>query len=115
AELKQLSEDVVGSRAAAQAAILMDWQNWWAIEYPQRPSNRLHYWEQMKTYYAPLHGLNVAVDLLQPDSDLTNYRLVVAPLLYTLRPGVAKNLEKFVERGGVLRTPHASAIVEQND
>ncbi|TMD81982.1 MAG: beta-galactosidase, partial [Chloroflexi bacterium] len=115
AELKQLSADVVGSRTTAQVAILMDWQNWWAIEYPQRPSNRLHYWEQMKTYYAPLHGLNVAVDLLQPDSDLTNYRLVVAPLLYMLRPGVAKNLEQFVERGGILLTTYFSGIVDQND
>ncbi len=115
AGLKQLSADVVGSRTTAQVAILMDWQNWWAIEYPQRPSNRLHYWEQMKTYYAPLHGLNVAIDILQPDSDLTNYRLVVAPLLYMLRPGVAKNLEQFVERGGILLTTYFSGIVDQND
>jgi beta-galactosidase len=95
--------------------MLMDWQNWWAIEYPQRPSNRLHYWEQIKTYYAPLHGLNVAVDIVQPDSDLTNYRLVVAPLLYMLRAGVAKNLEQFVERGGILLTTYFSGIVDQND
>ncbi|GAC1401249.1 MAG: beta-galactosidase [Ktedonobacteraceae bacterium] len=115
AELKQLSADVIGSRPAAQVAMLMDWQNWWAIEYPQRPSNRLRYWEQFKTYYAPLHGLNVAIDIVQPDSDLTNYRLLVVPLLYMLRPGVAKNLEQFVERGGVLLITYFSGIVDQND
>ncbi len=115
AELKRLSADVIGSRPIAQVALLMDWQNWWAIEYPQRPSSRLRYWEQLKTYYAPLHGLNVTVDIVQPDSDLTNYRLVVAPLLYMLRPGVAKNLEQFVERGGILLTTYFSGIVDQND
>jgi len=105
----------VGSRVSAQVAMLMDWQNWWAVEYLPGPSNRLHYWEQMKSYYAPLHGLNVAVDIVPPDKDLSNYRLVVAPLLYLLRPGAAKNLEQFVERGGILLTTYFSGIVDQND
>jgi beta-galactosidase len=115
AELKQLSPHVVGSRVSAQVAMLMDWQNWWAVEYLPGPSNRLHYWELMKSYYAPLHGLNVAVDIVPPDKDLSNYRLVVAPLLYLLRPGAAKNLEQFVERGGILLTTYFSGIVDQND
>jgi beta-galactosidase len=115
AELKQLAAEVVGSRVPAQAAILMDWQNWWDVEYLPGPSDRLHYWEQIKAYYAPLHRLNVAVDIVQPDSDLTSYRLVVAPLLHMLRPGVAQNLERFVERGGTLLTTFFSGIVDQND
>src|SRR5947209_17720852 len=32
-----------------------------------------------------------------------------------LRPGVAKNLEQFVERGGILLTTYFSGIVDQND
>ncbi len=115
AELKQLSADVIGSRPVAQVALIMDWENWWAIEYQQRPSSRVCYWEQLKTYYAPLHNLGVAVDFVQPDSDLTNYHLVVAPLLYMLRPGVAKNFAQFVERGGILLTTYFSGIVDQND
>ncbi len=114
-ELKQLSADVVGSRIPAQAAILMDWQNWWAVEYRPGPSNRLNYWEQIKTYYHPLHSLNIAVDIVSPDSDLSNYRLVIAPLLYMLRPGVAKNIEQFVARGGIFLTTYFSGIVDQND
>jgi beta-galactosidase len=115
AELKQLSSDVVGSRIPAQAAILMDWQNWWAVEYLPGPSNRLNYWEQIKTYYHPLHSLNIAVDIVSPDSDLSNYQLMIAPLLYMLRPGVAKNIEQFVARGGTFLTTYFSGIVDQND
>ena len=115
AELKQLSPDVVGSRIPAQAAILMDWQNWWAVEYQPGPSNRLNYWEQIKTYYHPLHSLNIAVDIISPDSNLSNYQLVIAPLLYMLRPGVAKNIEQFVARGGTFLTTYFSGIVDQND
>ena len=115
AELKRLSPDVVGSRITAQVAILMDWQNWWAVEYLPGPSDRLHYWEQIKHYYRALHGLNVVVDIVSPDSDLSTYRLVVAPLLHMLRPGVAQNLEQFVERGGTLLMTYFSGIVDQHD
>ena len=114
-ELAQLSPEVVGSRVTAQVAILMDWQNWWAIEYLPGPSDRLHYWEQIKTYYRSLHRLNVAIDIVQPDSDLSQYRVVVAPLLYMLRPGVAHNLEQFVNGGGTLLTTFFSGIVDEHD
>ncbi|HEU5228662.1 MAG TPA: beta-galactosidase, partial [Ktedonobacteraceae bacterium] len=114
-ELQQLSPHVVGSRISAQAAILMDWQNWWAVEYQPGPSNRLNYWQLLNDYYHALHQLNVAVDIASPDSDLSGYRLVIAPLLYMLRPGVAENLKHFVERGGTLLTTFFSGIVDEND
>ncbi len=115
AELQCLSANVVGSRITAQAAILMDWQNWWTVEYLPGPSDRLHYWEHIKHYYRPLHELNIAVDIISPDSDLSTYRLVVAPLLHMLRPGVSYNLAQFVERGGTLLVTFFSGIVDQHD
>jgi beta-galactosidase len=115
AELAQLTPTVVGSRVQAQVALLMDWQNWWAVEYLPGPSDRLHYWEQIKSYYRALHRLNVAIDVVSPDSDLSSYRLVVAPLLHMFRPGVAQNLEQYVNSGGTLLTTFFSGIVDQND
>lgn len=114
AELQKLAPEVADSRIQAQAAILMDWQNWWDVEYLPGPSDRLHYWQQLETYYHALHDLNIAVDVVEPDSDLSNYRLVIAPLLHMLRPGVAQNLEQFVERGGTLLTTFYSGIVNQD-
>jgi beta-galactosidase len=114
-EVQQLSPVVVGSRVTAQVAIMMDWQNWWAVEYLPGPSDRLRYWEQIKAYYHALHRLNVTVDVVSPDSNLDGYSLVIAPLLHMLRPGVARNLEQFVERGGIFLTTFFSGIVDQND
>ena len=71
AELERLSYDVAGSRITSQVAILMDWQNWWAVEYQPGPSDQLHYWEEIKSHYHALHRLNVAVDIVSPDDDLT--------------------------------------------
>jgi len=115
AELERLSHEVVGSCFTSQVAILMDWQNWWAVEYQPGPSDRLRYWEQIKSHYQALHRFNVAVDFVSPDGDLSGYRLVIAPLLYMLRPGLADILEQFVAHGGVLLTTFFSGIVDQND
>jgi beta-galactosidase len=115
AELQRLSPEVLGSRITARAAILMDWQNWWAVEYQPGPSNRVRYWPQIQTCYHALHRQNIAIDIVAPDSDLSAYRLVVAPLLYMLRPGVAQNLEQFVTRGGTLLVTFFSGIVDQNN
>jgi beta-galactosidase len=115
AELKLLAPEVAGSRISAQVAILMDWQNWWAVEYQPGPSNRLHYLELLASYYHPLHQLNGAIDIIEPTIDLSSYRLVIAPLLYMLRPGVVKNLEHFVEQGGTLLTTFFSGIVDEKD
>lgn len=115
AELQQVASEVTGSRIEAEVALLVDYQNWWAVEYQPGPSNRLKYWEEIKAGYHALHNLNVAIDVIQPDADLSAYRLVVAPLLHLLRPGVAANLERFVERGGVLLTTFFSGIVDQRD
>jgi beta-galactosidase len=114
-ELERLSPAIAGSRITAHVAILMDWQNWWVVEYQPGPSDQLHYWEHIRAYYHALHQLNVAVDIVSPDSDLNGYRLVVAPLLHMLRPGVAINLEQFVEGGGIFLTTFFSGIVDQND
>ncbi len=114
AELHTLSPVVADSRISAQVALVMDWQNWWDVEYLPGPSNRLHYWEQLLTYYRAFHTRNVAVDVVSPDSDLSSYKLVVAPLLHMLRPGVAKNFERFVENGGTFLTTFFSGIVDEN-
>lgn len=114
AELSRLSSEIVGAQTPAQVALLVDWQNWWAVEYRPNPSDRLNYWEQIKTYYEPLHALNIAVDIVPPESDLSRYRLVIAPLLYMVRPDVAQNLEQFVQRGGILLTTFFSGIIDQN-
>jgi len=114
-ELEKIAPAVVGTRVHADVAIVMDWENWWAVEYRPAPSDRLHYMEFIDTYYRPFHQLNVAVDIVNPDSDISKYRVVVAPLLYMVSPGVAANLTQFVEHGGTLLTTFYSGIVDEHD
>ncbi|MCL6589889.1 MAG: beta-galactosidase [Firmicutes bacterium] len=113
-ELANLNE-IPGSEVHAQTAIIFDYENWWAVEYEQRPHQNLLYLGQIFNYYQPLFATNIPVDIVPVNTEFRRYRLVIAPLLYLVKPGVAAALEAFVAQGGVLIMTFFSGIVDQND
>lgn len=63
-ELQQLGDKTLGARSRAKAAILVDWDNWWAIEYSAGPSCDLKYLDEVFLYYRALEEQNYAVDII---------------------------------------------------
>lgn len=114
-ELKKLGSTLLDSRIKARVAIMFDWDNWWAIELSSGPTVELKYIAQIEKYYKAFYDMNIAVDMIRPDSDLSKYDVVIAPVLYMVKPGVAKNIESFVEKGGTFITTFFSGIVNEND
>jgi beta-galactosidase len=57
----------------------------------------------------------VAVDVIHAEADFNRYRIVIAPMLYMLRPGVAERIEQFVQAGGLFVTTYLSGIVDESD
>ena len=49
-ELESLGTKTLGGRVSADAALLFDWENWWAIEYSIGPSVDLKYQPQAATF-----------------------------------------------------------------
>ncbi|ADL49830.1 beta-galactosidase [Clostridium cellulovorans] len=114
-ELKALGDKTIDSRMQAKVAIVFDWENWWAVEFSSGPSKDLNYVEQVEKYYEAFYNMNIAVDMVKPEADLSQYKIVVAPVLYMLRPGVAKNFESYVENGGTFVTTFFSGYVDETD
>jgi beta-galactosidase len=113
-ELK-LSAELAGSRVISDAAILYDWENAWALESGPLPSNAVRLLPQVRSFYSALFRRGLTVDLAHPASDLTGYRLVVAPSLYLTTDAAAENLARYVEHGGTLLVTFFSGIVDAND
>ncbi|MBJ6923168.1 beta-galactosidase trimerization domain-containing protein, partial [Vibrio cholerae] len=57
----------------------------------------------------------ISCDIIEQLCDFTPYKIIVAPMLYLIKPGVAERLEAFVEQGGTLVATYWSGIVDQND
>jgi beta-galactosidase len=114
AELARLDE-VLDTRVSAGVALVFDWESWWALELPSKPSHDLVLRDQVGHWYRRLWERNLAVDFVHPDGDLSSYRLVIAPNLYLVSDAAARNLEGFVERGGTLVLSFFSGIVDERD
>jgi len=114
-ELQQLGDTLLDARTNAKVGIVFDWDNWWALEYSSGPSVALKYLDEIQKYYDAFYQQNVQVDMISVDTDLSKYEIVVAPVLYMVKPGYAKKLERFVENGGTFLTTFFSGIVNEND
>lgn len=114
-ELEKLGDKLIGSRLKARVAIFFDWDNWWAVEFSSGPSISLRYIEQIEKYYKAFYNMNIAVDFVKPDADLTGYKVVAAPVLYMVKPRVSDNITRFVQNGGTFVATFFSGIVNEND
>ena len=115
--LERLSDvDVASSTTITQAAIVYDWENKWAIEDAQGPRNQgMGYIEEVQRHYRALLEQGISVDFVDMECDISDYKLLVAPMLYMLRAGFEDKLRSFVEQGGTLVLTYWSGIVDEND
>ncbi|MGF1429645.1 beta-galactosidase [Kitasatospora sp. LaBMicrA B282] len=114
AELRRLGE-IAGSRLHGQAAVLLDWESWWALELDDHPSARMRWPELLRPWYSALHERGITVDFVPPTGDLDRYPLVLAPNLYLVEPATADRLAAFVRAGGQLVCGPFSGIVDRHD
>lgn len=107
---------VCGEKREKQAAIVFDWSNKWALEDAQGPRNKgLSYKHELLRHYEGLTRSGVDVQLVNQDSDLDGYKIVVAPMLYMLREDFAQKLRAFTENGGTLVMTYWSGVVNETD
>jgi len=97
-------------------AIIYDWENLWALNDAQGPRRGdKGYLEACKRHYRAFWNRGIPVDIIDMEQDLSSYKLVIAPMLYMLRPGVDERIAVFVEAGGTFVTTYWTGIVDEND
>ena len=114
-ELKQLGEATLDSRTPSKVAMLVDWDNWWALEYSAGPSCDLKYMDELANYYTALYDNNISVDIISAQDPLDDYKVVIAPVMYMTKPGADEKIRKFVSEGGTFVTTFLSGLVDEHD
>ncbi len=103
-ELRKIEDTLEGTAAESEVAILMYYDARWALEL--QPHNKqfaerggaLAYF----SYYYHVYDMDVPMDIIHPEDDLSRYKVVIAPLLLILNDRIVKNLCSYVEKGGNL-------------
>ncbi|MBC8079401.1 MAG: beta-galactosidase, partial [Gorillibacterium sp.] len=114
-ELLRLGDRFIDARTEARVGILYDWEVRWAAELSSGPSNDLDYVNEIHNYYESLYDLHIPVDMVGLHSDLEKYDIILAPLMYMIKPGFAAKVENFVQQGGTFLTTYCSGIVNETD
>jgi beta-galactosidase len=114
-ELQVLGDTLLDSVTESKVALLFDIDTWNAVEMTSGPNVDLDYLKQAQKYYKAFYDLNVSVDVISPLSDFFKYELIIAPVMYMLKPGVSDRLKSFVKQGGTMVTSFFSGIVNEND
>ena len=113
--LEQLQE-VNGSQNPAEAAVIYDVENRWAVEDAAGPRNAgVFYKETVEKPYQAFRKLGINVDVIDETRSLDGYRVVASPMVYLLREGWTEKVRTFVENGGIFLLTYWSGIVDETD
>jgi beta-galactosidase len=117
-------DDVVGTTTRPQVALVFDWESRWALQHTQGPRQRpgggpgrfdKEYQRTATEHYQPVWKLGIGVDVIESLSSFEGYRLVIAPMLFLLKAGVAERLLAYVSAGGTLLLTYLSGIVDETN
>ncbi len=109
-------KEVQGSTMKSEVAIIYDVENKWAIDDLQGlKMKKKGYEETCQKSHRVFWEKGIPTDVINMDSDFSKYKLIVAPMLYMVRPNVAERLNEFVKNGGTLITTYWSGVVNEND
>lgn len=114
AELDRLAPLLADTHVVSEVALLHSYEARWAIEW-QPQSDKFQPLEEMARYYAPLRRATQAIDIISPDVDLSQYKLVIAPALNLITAQQAADLTAYVRNGGnLVLTPRSGMKDEDN-
>lgn len=111
----KLLEPVRGSRVEARAAIVFDYEAWWASEIDSKPSIDVKYLNLLRAFHRSLFLKGVPVDIVHPSAPLEGYDLVLVCTLYAVSDADAANISKAASAGATVLVSYFSGIADPQD
>jgi beta-galactosidase len=101
AEEHTLMEKISAAPLSVDTALLLDYEDLWAIQL--QPHRRdFGYLRHLFVFYRALREIGIMVDIVGPQSDLSRYRLILAPTAHLGRPELAEKLAACAQAGSVV-------------
>ena len=110
-----LLKDIVNAQTRSQVALIFDQENRWALDGAQGPLRDKDYFGVTFDHYKALSAQGVNVDVIDEEKPLDGYKIVAAPYLYMVKPGVSEKLTAFVQNGGTLVLSFFCGQTDEND
>jgi beta-galactosidase len=99
----------------ADVAIVFDYPSWWGSELDSHPTQDVAYTASVMAWYRQLWHRGVTTDIVPTGANLSAYRLVVVPTLYTVTDLDAARIAAAARSGATVVVTYFSGIVDEND
>ena len=106
---------VRGTTVRARAAIIFDYDSQWAAGMAAHPSALLDYDSEQRRWYGAFWDAGVTLDIVDADTDLSSYEVIVVPCLYICTDTQAKRIAEAAQRGAQVVVTYFSGIVDEHD
>lgn len=120
ARLERIGE-IADSMIRPEVAVIHDWESVWALHNTKGFGERggdvqdQQMIETVFKHYQSLWTHSVPLAVIESTCDFSRYKILVAPMLFMMKPGVMERLSRFVEDGGILVMTFLSAYVDENN
>lgn len=98
----------------SNVAILYSPENHYALN-AQPQSEGYDYMDQLRYFHAAFSHYGANIDIVSPDSDLSAYKVVVAPAMYVYKKTSAENIYRYVINGGTLIMTNRSGVKDNSN
>jgi beta-galactosidase len=114
-ELQRIGPEIVDMHRRNKVAILYSVDSYNGIEF-MKFSDKVSYRTLLGQVYSALYAKNIGVDFIFPESsNFSDYKVIVAPLLYVASDDVLNRLVDYVQNGGNLVTTFKSGFTNEYD
>lgn len=116
AVLKKM-DDIIGTYTESEVAVFYDTENKWLYENMQGlgcKSNKA-YDETAVKHYEVFWKNGINTDIINYESDLSKYKLVIMPQNYMIPENFIPKMEKYVSEGGVIVATYLLGMADEND
>ncbi len=113
-ELGQITELLRGSKVVSPVALMVSPDTRWAFQI-QPLVKDFDYNRQLRLFYGAFRRTGTSVDVVFPQSDLSGYKVIVAPSLFVVDSGLAQKLTDFVRGGGTLILTYRSGVKDEHN
>lgn len=95
-------------------AILYSPEDEYALKCQPQTEN-YSYLEQLRRFHAAFTRYGANIDVVSPETDLSDYKIVVAPALFVNNKAATENLYRYVMNGGTLVMTNRSGVKDKNN
>ena len=113
-ELAKLTDLLHGSKVVSSIGILVSPDSRWAFHI-QPLVEGFDYNRQLHHFYDAFRRAGASVDVAFPESDVSSYKILVAPALFVLNRSVLEKLTNFVRNGGTLILTYRSGVKDDHN